>query len=344
MLTGFVSLNGLGAGPAETAQPTIIADVIFLHDRGKYNTLYFAFYFGSLMVSPSIPVPLCFMKSSPNQKQVGPIIAGPMAARYGPVSFWWLNTALLGLVCIACIFFFPETRYERPFQAQNSTIASSSPLKSGSNEKVEGEDLNQHEITTQDHANPGNSAVLQSSSKVEDEKLEHAHTHEDPWLGRGTPSKQQWKLVQPYKGNLFMEFLLPWKLLAFPIVEFSAFVVSWSASSFLTLNLTQTQAFAAPPYNFSSQTIGFFNFAILVGGFIGLFTAGPLSDWISAVLTRRNKGIREPEMRLLTMIPYVIIMILGNVIVAVGYQQHWNWKVRPFLSGEGPGPCLIFPK
>jgi hypothetical protein len=26
-------------------------DIIFLHDRGKYQTLYFAFYFGSLMVS-----------------------------------------------------------------------------------------------------------------------------------------------------------------------------------------------------------------------------------------------------------------------------------------------------
>jgi MFS family permease len=47
---GACVLNGLGAGPAETAQPTIIADVIFLHDRGKYQTLYFAFYFGSLMV------------------------------------------------------------------------------------------------------------------------------------------------------------------------------------------------------------------------------------------------------------------------------------------------------
>ena len=48
---GACILNGIGAGPAETAQPTIIADVIFLHDRGKYQTLYFAFYFGSLMVS-----------------------------------------------------------------------------------------------------------------------------------------------------------------------------------------------------------------------------------------------------------------------------------------------------
>lgn len=53
-------LNGLGAGPAETAQPTIIADVIFLHDRGKYQTLYFAFYFGSLMVSTDMHFQNCF--------------------------------------------------------------------------------------------------------------------------------------------------------------------------------------------------------------------------------------------------------------------------------------------
>src|SRR6266498_411244 len=65
---GACVLNGIGAGPAEvryrdtplifmcntnnnqTAQPTIIADVMFLHERGAYNTLYFTFYFGSLMV------------------------------------------------------------------------------------------------------------------------------------------------------------------------------------------------------------------------------------------------------------------------------------------------------
>ncbi|RFU33317.1 hypothetical protein B7463_g2986, partial [Scytalidium lignicola] len=298
---GACVLNGLGAGPAETAQPTIIADIIFLHDRGKYNTLYFAFYFGSLMV--------------------GPIISGPMASRYGPRSFWWLNTALLGLVTVACIFFFPETRYNRPLPTQDS-----SPLKIGSDEKVEVGSSEHRDVAALDHADLENAARFQTQSKTGEETLEHAHAHEDPWLGRGSPSKQQWKLWQSYEGNVFMEFFLPWKLFLFPIVEFSAFAVSWSASGFLTLNLTQTQAFAAPPYNFSSQTIGFFNFAILIGALIGLFTAGPLSDYIAAVLTRRNKGIREPEMRLLTMVPYVIIMIIGNVVVAIGYQKHWDWK------------------
>lgn len=95
----------------------------------------------------------------------------------------------------------------------------------------------------------------------------------------------------------------------------------------LTLNLTQSENFAAPPYNFSPTIIGFFNFAILIGGVLGLVTAGPLSDWISMQLTRRNRGIREPEMRLLTMIPYVIIMIIGNFVVAYGYEKKFDWKV-----------------
>lgn len=131
--------------------------------------------------------------------------------------------------------------------------------------------------------------------------LTHQETAQrDPWLGKGSPSKKQWGLYTPNSNpfrSIAMDLWIPWKLFAFPIVEFAAFVVSWSCSSFLTLNLTQSQAFAAPPYNFSSQTIGFTNFAILAGAIIGLMTAGPLSDWVSARATRKNGGIREPEMR-----------------------------------------------
>jgi len=254
---------------------------------------------------------------------VGPIISGPMAQALGWRSFWWLNTGLLAVVALACIFLFPETKYNRPFVKDNLGL-SSSPLKS-STEQVEKSTEDHHGVVATDHADPENDAPIQTQRNPNN--LEHVQTHEDPWLGRGSPGKQQWKLWQPYEGNLFFEFLLPWKLMLFPIVEFSSFVVSWSASSFLTLNLTQSQAFAAPPYNFTSQKIGFFNFAILVGGLIGLFSAGPLSDAISARLTKRNRGIREPEMRLLTMIPYVFIMIIGNVVTAVGYQRAWDWRV-----------------
>jgi hypothetical protein len=253
-----------------------------------------------------------------------------MAQKLGWRSFWWLNTAVLGFVVICCIFLFPETKFNRSFAPNNSTVSSSPPLKEGSLEQFEESPAQIHDQTSAtDHADPEKTAPVQANTpaKVEGSGLTHIHTHEDPWLGRGKPSKAQWKFAQPYEGNFFKELWLPWYLFTYPIVEFSSFVVSWTASSFLTLNLTQSQAFAAPPYNFSSTKIGFFNFFILLGALIGLFTAGPLSDAIAARLTKRNRGIREPEMRLVAMIPYVILMVIGNVVVAVGYQHSWDWRV-----------------
>lgn len=49
---GACVLNGIGAGPAETTQPTVIADIFFLHSRGRWNTMYWVAYMGSIMVGP----------------------------------------------------------------------------------------------------------------------------------------------------------------------------------------------------------------------------------------------------------------------------------------------------
>ena len=147
-----------------------------------------------------------------------------------------------------------------------------------------------------------------------------------------------WQKSPDLLKTLALDFWIPWKLFAFPIVEWSAFVVSWSASSFLTVNLTTSQVFAAPPYNFSAQSVGFTNFAMLAGALLGLATNGRLSDWIAARATKKNRGIREPEMRIPTLIPYVLIMLLGNFVVAFGYQNHWDWKVSTIFKSSSSAP------
>jgi hypothetical protein len=233
-------------------------------------------------------------------------------------NFWWLNVAILGLVFILLCFFFPETKWHRlhpnEITQQKASIPTGEKMAAIS---VEGEE---HEAV-----------VSNGQDENLDEDSEATIAKKDPYLGRGTPSKQQFKLWQPASNPfkaLALGFWVPWRLFAFPIVQYAAFVVSWSASSFLTINLTQAQNFAAPPYNFSSQAVGFTNFALLAGTVIGLLTNGPLSDWIAARATKKNRGIREPEMRLPTLIPYVFIMCLGNFVVAFGYQYKWDWKVR----------------
>lgn len=219
-----------------------------------------------------------------------------------------------------CLFGFPETKYHRVHPDEIHNVASKKTAGSPGEKPGEKPAISMTE---------GSDMEKVTSPELAD--LSHTATAQrDPWLGKGRPSKQQFRLFQPNAHpfkSVLLDLWIPWKLFGFPIVEFASFVVSWSASSFLTLNLTQSQAFAAPPYNFTPLTIGFFNFAILIGGILGLVTAGPLSDWISMKLTKRNNGIREPEMRLPTMIPYIAIMIIGNFVVAFGWQQGWDWKV-----------------
>lgn len=303
---GACVVNGIGAGPAETIMPEVIADIFFLHDRGKWNTLYWVVYMGSLMV--------------------GPIVSGSMTEKYSFRSFWWLNTALLATSFLMVVFMFPETRFNRRVAQDGNTSGSSL------DEKITEAQVEQAETPAVDadgnkieQVNTANSTLPKTEGLTATETAAR-----DPYLGKGTPGKWQWRIFQPNAHPLqtiIYDLWTPWKLFAFPIVEFAAFVVSWSCSSFLTINLTQSQVLAAPPYNFKPQTVGFTNFAVMVGAFIGLATAGPLSDWISARSTRRNNGIREPEMRLPAMIPYVIIMFIGNIVVAFGYEHKWRWEV-----------------
>ncbi|RMY52592.1 hypothetical protein D0863_14214 [Hortaea werneckii] len=297
---GACVLNGIGAGPAETIQPAVIADIFFLHDRGFWNTVYWVFYMGSLMV--------------------GPIISGSVSLHVGWRNFWWFNTALIGASLLMVIFMFPETKWHRPHpetMKRDSNTSTSEKAEPDSQKEDAEKDLTT--TLTQTQTNNDNMPDLSAQATAD----------RDPYLGKGTPSKKQWGIwhasEHPFR-DILIDLFIPWKLFLFPIVEFTAFIVSWSCSCFLTINLTQSQNFAAPPYNLDSQTIGFFNFAILIGALIGLATAGPFSDWVSARATKKNRGIREPEMRLPAMIPYVLIMILGNFIVSFGYEYKWPWE------------------
>jgi MFS family permease len=235
---GACVVNGFGAGPAETIMPAVIADIFFLHDRGKWNTLYWVVYMGSLMV--------------------GPIINGAMVETVGWRSFWWFNTGLLGLSFLMVVFMFPETRYPREWipEAAPGSAAKSSPAASSTekNDTAHNDDVGVEQEKIQ-HV-PTASSVLPST----EEGLSREETAaRDPYLGKGKPSKKQWGIFQknahPFK-SIFLDLWIPWKLFAFPIVEFASFVVSWSCSSFLTLNLTQSQVFSVAPYNFKPLSIG----------------------------------------------------------------------------------------
>ena len=180
----------------------------------------------------------------------------------------------------------------------------------------------------------GQGSDVHADKEQLDTRLEEAHqgsaTNHIVIQLKGSPSKAQFsiwgKLDKSSLGNIGPALIMPFKLFAYPIVVWSSFVFAWAASMLVIINVTQSQAFAGPPWNMSATDVGYTNFGAIVGVALSLVISGPLSDWVSARLTGRNKGIREPEMRLVALAPFAVSCLLGGVIVAVGYQHQWSWK------------------
>ena len=92
------------------------------------------------------------------------------------------------------------------------------------------------------------------------------------------------------------------------------------------------------PYNFSSGDQGLVFLAPFVGSLIGTYLCGPLADKIATWATKRNHGIREPEMRLPACIIAVVLTFFGALIASLTYraQTHWAGPIVGFgVLGAG---------
>lgn len=227
---------------------------------------------------------------------LGPIISGNIAT-YGWRSFLWLSVALSAFSTLLLVFAFPETRYYRKIE---DTIA--------------------------DGSRPTILYSLQES--VPDLEANNNHTQE--FIGRGKPSLRQFTAItMPEKNRLssiVRDLITPAIVFFNPIVFWAALMLAGPADLLLLFNLTESGLLSSPEYGWSPAAVGYSNFAFFVGGIIGALTAGPFSDWLTYRSTLRNNGIREAEMRLPALIPFVCIFIISHVVGAVGYERLWPWQ------------------
>jgi MFS family permease len=87
------------------------------------------------------------------------------------------------------------------------------------------------------------------------------------------------------------------------------------------------------PYNFDPLGQGLIFLAPFVGSLVGTYLCGPLSDKIATYYTRRNDGVREPEMRLPTFAIAAVFVWVGVVIAAVTY--HYKTQYMGPIVGLG---------
>ncbi|KAH9210421.1 major facilitator superfamily domain-containing protein [Leptodontidium sp. 2 PMI_412] len=131
--------------------------------------------------------------------------------------------------------------------------------------------------------------------------------------------------VIDHSVSLRKTFLRPFVLMTYPTVLWSSIVYGMSLGWNVILGASVAQLFAPPPYLFNSGAQGLIFISPFIGSLVGTYLCGPLADNIANWATKKNRGIREPEMRLPTCAIAVVLTFVGALIAALTYQAHTHW-------------------
>lgn len=88
---------------------------------------------------------------------------------------------------------------------------------------------------------------------------------------------------------------------------------------------TFAQILAQPPYLFKNQWLGLVQLSQVIAATLVVPILGYGSDFIVKMMSRKRKGVYEPEFRLITLAIPVLLMIMACVIYGRAAQEHWRW-------------------
>ena len=263
LLAGRV-LQGLGACASDTLAPAVIGEIFFTHQRGRGMAVY----------------TICLTGGS----LLGGIIGGYIAGTLGWRWTMWLAVILSGALFTGCLFFLPETMFDRE-AAMRAVSPDHGEIDSTTNEKA------------------GVNAI------------ERVHT-----LGRVNSQVfppftfvRSLGFAKPRPG-LWPRFWRPWLTLRYPGVIMVSLQYAGLVGLIVTISTVAPTLLAAPPYSWGNN-VGL----ISVGGLIGCTLGGLYTyfttDWLTKRAAKRElHGLAEPEKRLPLMFPSIFIATGGALI------------------------------
>lgn len=229
----------------------------------------------------------------------GIIVAGLITINLSWRYIYWVSVALIGVCTILIIFTFPETVYNR------------------------------QEVTEGTHTH------IETNRKDQDEDIEKVQFDEASASGHvpNAPATKRtfWQNLSLYSGTHTKESLLklffrPIVLLTLPPVLWATLVMSVTIGFLVAISSNFAVAFSAT-YGFKPWQSGLCFISCPIGAGVGAFFGGHFSDKVADRLTRKNGGIREPEMRLPAILISLVVAPLSLVLYGVGIDRNWHWIV-----------------
>ncbi|XWW97135.1 hypothetical protein V2A60_005116 [Cordyceps javanica] len=243
----------------------------------------------------------------------GMIISGGITANRHWRTIYEVSAALIGFVLLLLFFTLPETAYKR--------VEPGKDISSGFSEAL-GSDTSQHSDVETGQSTVAMKTYLQSLKVFR---------------------------RQPLTDESVLKMVLrPFALILLPSVLWAALVQSVTIGFLVAVTSNVDPAFEEA-YRFQPWQVGLCFFAAIIGSLLGLPAGGKLGDLCADHLTRKNGGIREPEMRLPTIMISAITAPLALVLYGVGIQNHLNFicptiglALLNFSITQATTVCLVY--
>ncbi|PKS10623.1 hypothetical protein jhhlp_002378 [Lomentospora prolificans] len=300
-------VQGIGCAPFETLVNAAVSDLYFVHERGVRMAFTNLAVFGGAFFTP--------------------ILVGKITNSLG----WYWAFYLVAIFCAAClvavVLLCPETAYRRDASLNTDMVAA---------------DRDAYESEQQSHSNTevGNSQgtekpATDSPTNVSAARVEAQTAGAIPapntflqnlalFNGRKTDDSYWKLLLRPFALVLHPAFL--WACMA------QGTMIGWT----VFIGAIIAAIFTAPPYYWTEVQNGYAYTGPFVGALIGFLLSGALADYSVKWLTRRNKGIYEPEFRIFLIIPSFILGCAGLYGFAITSSQvitnkyHWSVPIAFF--------------
>ena len=301
------TLNCLFGSLAEVIVQMTVADVFFVHERGRMNSWYqWALAFGNL----------------------ANIAGGYVTVNQGWRWVWWWMAIFFGISFIVYVFLFEETKFCHVYSGVNP-IDLQDPIAIDS--ATDGKPA-LSDSKTQEATSASEERNLSHDGEVDPSTVNH-HTY-NVQIDRSIPLKSYrsrlalWSTSSSSLRGLFRHSFQPLMIWAtIPSVFYFTLAYSITGSTQTIMITVLSEYLYDPPYNFTSAGVGLMSIPGFIGGSIGLLICGPLSDWGILYLAKRNKGIYEPEMRLWVIAAFVPFVPAGLLVFGIGLANGSSWPV-----------------
>jgi MFS family permease len=283
------TLNCLFGALAEIIVQMTVADMFFVHQRGRMNSFYIWF----LNIGGSL----------------APLAAGYITVNQGWRWVWWWMTIFFGISFLVYVFMFEETKFS------TTRIESDSQFPSSSNN----EDSRIQELDTK----IADAIVTSNFEEPAPVIVDHTiplKTYRDRLA--------LWSTSPGSFGKLFFHSYQPLVIFAtIPAVFYISLVYSIINATITVMITVLSEYLYSPPYDFNSAQVGLMSLPPFIATLLSLLIVGPVSDWSILFLAKRNKGIYEPEMRLWVIAAFIPFVPAGLFMFGFGLANGSPWPV-----------------